>query len=279
MSQAEVTDSVVQASDGTLIGYHSLGSGPGVVIVHGAMQAAMSQADLAKLLATRHRTHLIDRRGRGASGPYPDAVTTAVDVGDLLAVLDATGARRILGVSSGAIIAARAALAHPEMIERLALFEPPLSLDGSMRLDLAPRMDAAVAAGDLATAMGLGMKISQMGPPWMFGLPVPILAVFSRRMLASAQRRAQAEALPVDFAIVRENADRIADFAAITAPVLLINGTATRPFLRIAATGLAAIIPGATHVELPGKTHAVTQNRDERGHPDAIAPALLDFFQ
>ncbi|MCK9877279.1 alpha/beta hydrolase [Frankia sp. Ag45/Mut15] len=274
----DVADSVVRAADGTPLGCRSLGAGPGLVVVHGAMQDGGSQADLAGLLAAGHRVHLVDRRGRGASGPYPRAAGTAVEVDDLRAVLAATGARCVLGVSSGAIIAARTALAHPGMIDRLALFEPPLSVDASMRLDLAPRLDAAVAAGDLATMMGLSLKIAQMGPPWLFGLPVGVLAALSRPMLRSAPRRAQAAALAVDFAVVRDNADRLAEFAAISGSVLLVDCAATRPYLRTAVAGLAAVIPGARRVTLAGHRHGVTQNRDERGRPDVIAPALLDFF-
>ena len=40
----------VNSADGTPLGILSLGNGPGVVIVHGAMQSATSQLDLAGLL-------------------------------------------------------------------------------------------------------------------------------------------------------------------------------------------------------------------------------------
>ena len=273
------TDSVLHAEDGTRIGYRSLGSGPGVLIVHGAMQSATSQRDLAILLSRSYRVHLIDRRGRGSSGPSPAAITTAVEVSDVRAVLSATGTRRLLGISSGALIAARAVLADPATIERLALFEPPLSISGSMRLELIPPLNAAILRGDLATGAGIGMKISEMGPPWMFNLPLPVLSAVSRRMLVSDERRQLVRALPVDCQIVLENADQVMDFAAITGPTLLINGSGTRPYLRKAAAALAERIPGARRVELPRLSHAVTQNHDEFGHPEAVVPTLLDFFE
>ncbi len=54
-------------ADGGPIGWWTLGHGPDLVVVHGAMQSGRSQWDLAALLADRHTVHLMDRRGRGAS--------------------------------------------------------------------------------------------------------------------------------------------------------------------------------------------------------------------
>ncbi|TQL02128.1 alpha/beta fold hydrolase [Cellulomonas sp. SLBN-39] len=274
---SSLTTTTVDAADGTALALHSVGTGPDVVVVHGAMQSGRSQRDLAVLLADRFRVHLLDRRGRGASGPLPVPPTQDLAVADLRAVLDATGADRVVGISSGALIAARAAL-EDERITRLVLFEPPLPVDGSMRLDLADELVAAVARGDLARAAAIGMKVAEMGPPWMFGLPLPVLALASRAMLRSPERRRMVEALPEDFAVVAANADRADDLAAIRASTLLVDGTATRPYLRLAVATLAATIPGATHVELPGQWHSATQNSDEYGHPELVAPVLASFL-
>lgn len=274
---APSTLSTVRTDDGALLAFHSIGDGPDLVIVHGAMQDGASQRDLATALASSFRVHLMDRRGRGSSSARDAVATTAREAADLRAVLDATGARRVLGISSGAIIAVRAALAGA-VLDRLALFEPPLSIDGSMRLERLPEFDRAVASGRLATTAALGMKVAEMGPPWMFGLPVPVLALVSRGMLRDPRMRALAQALPDDVAVVRENADRLGDFAAVDVPTLLIDGTATRPYLRTATAALAAVIPGANHVELPGLWHSATQNTDEYGHPEIVAPMLREFF-
>lgn len=277
MTAPSFTVSTVRADDGALLAWHSIGDGPDLVIAHGAMQDGFSQRDLATALAGDLRVHLLDRRGRGSSGARDAVATTAREVADLRAVLDATQARLVLGISSGAIIAARAALAGARL-DRLALFEPPLSVDGSMRLERLPEFDRAVADGRLATTAALGMKVAEMGPPWMFGLPVPVLALVSRGMLRDPRMRALAQALPDDVAVVRENADRLEDFADLDVPTLLIDGTATRPYLRRATAALAVIIPGARHVELVGQWHSATQNASEYGHPELVAPVLREFF-
>ncbi len=273
MSQTEFQVTQVAVAGGTLA-CHTVGAGEGLVIVHGAMQSGTSQTDLAELLAPRYTVHLVDRRGRGRS--TAPAAAPDIEVDDLQAVVEATGARRVLGVSSGAVLSARLALRVPSL-ERLVLFEPPLSINDSMRLGRTAAFDAALASGDLGRAMAVAMRIAEMGPPWMFRMPIPVLALMSRRML-TPERRPLALGLEADVAIIRANAERVADFAAIATPTLVLDGTSTRPYLRTAAAALAATIPGARSVSLEGLFHAATQNRDDFGSPDTVVPTLLDFL-
>lgn len=60
----------VTSKDGTTIGYRQLGQGPGVVMLHGAMESAQSHMQLATALADAFTVYLPDRRGRGLSGPF-----------------------------------------------------------------------------------------------------------------------------------------------------------------------------------------------------------------
>ncbi len=60
----------VTSKDGTTIGYRQIGHGPGVVLVHGAMESALSHSQLAEALADTFTVCVYDRRGRGRSGPF-----------------------------------------------------------------------------------------------------------------------------------------------------------------------------------------------------------------
>ncbi len=60
----------VASKDGTTIGYHQLGHGPALVLVHGAMESAQSHQELAQALASDFSVYVPDRRGRGHSGPH-----------------------------------------------------------------------------------------------------------------------------------------------------------------------------------------------------------------
>jgi pimeloyl-ACP methyl ester carboxylesterase len=51
------------------------------------------------------------------------------EVDDLALLLETTGARNVFALSSGALIALQTALSS-DGISRLALYEPPLAIDG-----------------------------------------------------------------------------------------------------------------------------------------------------
>src|SRR5438128_2599928 len=100
LAEPSVTGSVI-SKDGTVIGYRQLGHGPGLVVLHGAMESSQSHVQLAEELADGFSVYLPDRRGRGLSGPYRDHHSIKQDVEDLNAVLAKTGAHYVAGVSSG----------------------------------------------------------------------------------------------------------------------------------------------------------------------------------
>src|SRR5690348_4242592 len=66
-AQEHYMTSSVTSKDGTTIGYRQLGHGPGVVLLHGAMESAQSHLQLAEALADTYTVYLPDRRGRGLS--------------------------------------------------------------------------------------------------------------------------------------------------------------------------------------------------------------------
>ena len=121
----------VASADGTTIGYQVTGQGPALVIWHGAMGSAASHAELAAELRDTYTVYLPDRRGRGLSGPHRADHGIETEVADLAALLAVTGARDVIGESSGAIVALEAALRLPQL-RRVAIFEPPLIVGDSL---------------------------------------------------------------------------------------------------------------------------------------------------
>ncbi len=65
------TDDVVSA-DGTAIAYRTVGNGPPVLVVPGALAVANDFEGFARELAKRFTVHTTERRGRGESGPQGD---------------------------------------------------------------------------------------------------------------------------------------------------------------------------------------------------------------
>ena len=179
---------VVTPADGTTIGYRQLGEGPGVILLHGAMSSSYNHVQLAKALADTFTVYLPDRRGRGVSGPYRPDHGVQTDVGDLAAVLAATGTHNVFGCSSGAIVTLEAALTLPT-IHRAAIFEPPLFEDDQVPTTVLRRLDQELAGGDIAAALVTGMKGAQMGPPVFNVMPRRLLELLTRMAMAQEDKR------------------------------------------------------------------------------------------
>src|SRR3569833_3098183 len=124
----------VTSRDGTTIAFHSTGDGPPVVLVAGALGTRGSgPGELEVLLAAAGFTaYGYDRRGRGDSGDTrPYAVER--EVLDLAAVVEAAGGTAsVFGMSSGGQLVLRAARGLPQ-IRRVAVYEPPIIVDGSRK--------------------------------------------------------------------------------------------------------------------------------------------------
>lgn len=64
-----IQSSFVTSKDGTAIHCRRIGSGPGLVLVHGGMQTAGSLSRLAERLSDRFTVHSMDRRGPAPQRP------------------------------------------------------------------------------------------------------------------------------------------------------------------------------------------------------------------
>jgi len=142
-------DTVV-SRDGTEIAYHTIGKGPDVLIVPGALAIADDFGAFARELAERFTVGTIERRGRGQSGPQGDDYGINSECDDLAAVQAATGAKLLFGHSFGGFIALEAAR-RSNVFEKLAVYEPGVSIDGSVDVSWAAGTQRQLARGqDLA---------------------------------------------------------------------------------------------------------------------------------
>ncbi|MGR6917791.1 alpha/beta fold hydrolase [[Actinomadura] parvosata] len=280
------TTGTVTATDGTTISYREIGQGPGLVIVHGAMQTGHSQIDLARALSTEFTCYLPDRRGRGGSGPAGAAYGIGREVEDLDAVLRATGARYAVGVSSGAIITLHTALARPDALSKAVLFEPPLGLGDVDLGGVLERFDREIAAGRTAAALVTGMRAARLAPPLFAALPRPVQEWLTGLMLKSQDKGGGAgptfgELAPTqrqDITLVAEATGDLARYRAVEVETLLLGGTRSRPHLRAALARLESVLPHARRVELAGLDHGATQNAAQRGKPERVAEEVRRFL-
>lgn len=117
-------------------------------------------------------------------------------------------------------------------------------------------------------------------------LPRPIARLIARVVLAGdAHRRpprtSLGELLPGirhDFDVVAGVDGKMADFASLRSPVLVLSGTRSATHLRRSSRELAHIIPAGHLDELPGRDHGSAWNSRRGGAPETVAAALRRFF-
>ncbi|MFK0195916.1 alpha/beta fold hydrolase [Kitasatospora sp. NPDC090308] len=255
------------SADGTRIAHQAVGDGPAVVVVDGALchRAFGPSGGIAAELAVEHRVFSYDRRGRGesgAGGPY--AVRREVE--DLAAVVAAAGGRAtLLGLSSGAALALRAAGAGIG-VERVVAYEPPFSTSPEQLARFAAYragVEADVTAGRpgdaVARFMALvgspGELVEQLrrSPAW------PAFEAVAPTLVNDAEVLDGTAGAPVPAGLL----------AALPVPVLVADGGLSPAPLRDAAAATAAAA-GAEYRTLAGQTHEVA--------PEALGPLVAEFI-
>lgn len=279
------TSAAVTSRDGATIGYHQLGAGPGVVLVQGTMGTAQHFMQLAGALADGFTVIVPDRRGRGMSSAGSGSYCVQKEVEDLDALLAKTGAHNVFGLSSGALIALQAALTLPS-IRRVALYEPPLFVNGAP-IALMARYEQEMARGDVAAALVTAMQAAQMGPPIFNMLPRRLLEWFVRMGMKSEGKRRSgdyatmkelAPTLHNDFQLVSELSGALENFRGVNTETLLLGGSKSPAYLKVALDALEKTLPCVKRVELRGLGHAAPWNSDRGGQPERVAQELRRFF-
>jgi pimeloyl-ACP methyl ester carboxylesterase len=261
----------VRSRDGTPIAYDSAGHGPALILVGGAFsyRRYKSWVQLAELLAPRFGVISYDRRGRGDSGDAPHhAVEREIEDLDAL-VRAAGGSAHVFGMSSGGVLALRAAAAGLP-IERAVVYQPPFSVEASGHLpppDFAERLDELVASGRRGATVSYFMR-EGMGAPRAF---VGLLRV-ARPIWRNLE--AVAHTLPYDYAVmdgtVAGKTLPHEPWASIATPTLVIDGGKSPASLQQAADALAARMPHATRRTLAGQSHNLSMK--------VLAPVLEEFL-
>jgi hypothetical protein len=254
----------VQSKDGTTIAFDQLGEGPPLVLVAGALCDRSIDAPIAEALA-RHFTVLnYDRRGRGDSGDTPPFAVER-EVEDIDALLAAAGGRATLvGLSSGAVLAAEAGVAGLPL-DALVMWEPPFSFDpddvrgAKVYVDELATLLAADRRGD---ALALFMR--------RVGLPEEMIAGARQSPYWQAGEQL-APTLAYDAAVMGDNTVPTGRYSRVQAPTLALAGSESPSSMRQAAAQVASAVPGARHDILDGQDHNVAG--------DVLAAAVSGFTQ
>jgi len=246
------------------------GDGPTLVLGHGFGGSARNFRAQVRGLAPRFRVVRFDARGHARSEAPEDSAAYRPEafVADVARVLDQVGAPSAVigGLSMGAGIALRFALAHPRRTRALVLASFPAGRDvaGSFR---------AVAEDFAATIERDGLEAAGARFVWGpdSGLE-PRAAALIRQGFLEHDPHALACTLREVIAVQPSAADMADVLPAITQPVLLIAGDRDRPAVA-ASHALAAGLPHARVAVIPDAGHLVNV-----AQPAAVNAAVETFL-
>jgi pimeloyl-ACP methyl ester carboxylesterase len=143
----------VTSDDGTRLQLVRAGAGKPVVLVHGTMGSKDDWFEVTRRLSDDFEVTAFDRRGRGDSEDGPE-YSIEREIEDVLAVIDVCGRPvHLVGHSFGAVLALLVAARAGDRIDKLVLYEPPISTEPAADNSLEEQLDTMVAAGDLDGAV------------------------------------------------------------------------------------------------------------------------------
>lgn len=243
--------------DGVELYYEVHGSGPVILLTHGYSATCEMWQGQVEPLSKDHRLVIWDMRGHGQSD-YPEdqsLYSEAATVADMAALLDAVGAKTAVigGLSLGGYMSLAFHRAHPERTEALLI------------IDTGPgyRKDEA-RDGWNANALKTAERYEREG--------LTLLAGGSAERRTARHRDATGLARAARGMLTQRDAGVMESLPEIRVPAIVVVGADDTPFLA-ASDYMAAKIPGAKKVVIPGAGHSA--NIDQ---PEAFNRAVVEFL-
>jgi class 3 adenylate cyclase len=266
-------------SDGASIAYQVIGDGPfDLVLVLGFATHLDIQWELPPLarflerLSSFSRLIIFDKRGTGLSDPVAEVPTLEQRVDDVRAVMDAAGSQRaaLFGISEGGPMSVLLAAGHPGRVSSLVLYG---AMGRTTQAADYPWATDAEALRESATEF--------IAPYW--GVQSEALVELFAPSLANDPRvtdyTARLERSAASPSMVRKIFEMFLDIdvravlPTIQVPALVLHRRHDRVVNRRAGARLAADIPGARYVELPGIDHLPWA-----GDSDAVLGEIEEFL-
>jgi pimeloyl-ACP methyl ester carboxylesterase len=258
------------------LAYAEVGTGPPIVFIHGSLGDLRTYARALPILGAGHRVFALSLRYHWPN-PWPASdeevyqrYTVETHVEDVVALLErlALGPVDLVGHSYGGNVAARVALARPDLVRRLVLLEPALRW---LLRDLAggPELLTEIAKGrpEQLARLRAGedpVSVVRSAMPWLDTLAP------ERRRIVIANARTTG---PYIVHPAEETRFTCEDARRLGMPLLLVAGEKTDRQYREIVARLAECQPGARTAVLPGSSHVIQADA-----PEAMARAVLEFL-
>jgi pimeloyl-ACP methyl ester carboxylesterase len=264
-----VKEQVVPTHDGGWLAVYSYGTedAPGqrrVVVIGGAFLTALIyrpfSVALARGLGDGWAVDVYDRRGRGKSSDQPADYSMRTEIADVRTVMDATGARNILGHSLGGSVALNAVQEFAGTAyepDKLAVYDAAVNIDGSIDTSWMDDFEKAVNAGNVGHALAR-LKKGMQPASALSRIPEPVLAGLMALVSRTKVNRMFRELMPSGVGELRaayDEAEHLQDFAVLPANTHFMVGGKSPSYYKVTAQRLHAAVPGSTYELSPKGFH------------------------
>jgi pimeloyl-ACP methyl ester carboxylesterase/DNA-binding CsgD family transcriptional regulator len=265
------TTGFTRLPDGRRVAFAVVGSGPPVILPAWWVSNVVEDWRFGPLrrfiegLAAERTVVRYDRVGTGLSDRDRPSETFTKEFEDatLCAVADELGLARVglLGISCGGCTAVTFAARRPERVDRLVLYG---SYANGQALG-SPQARAGMI-GLVRSHWGLGSRLlaDMFGPDW---------SAEDRAAFTVAQRTAADAAIAADLLALIYETDVRDELPQVRAPALVVHREHDRAMGLKGAREVAALLPDADLVTLPGNTHLPWH-----GDGDAVLRAIAPFL-
>jgi pimeloyl-ACP methyl ester carboxylesterase len=285
-SQKGMITNYLISEDNTKIAYYQIGSGsgPGVILVHRAMEIAKSHIELANVLSKFFTVYIYDRRGCGESDKFDiNEYCMEKEVKDLSALILATESKNIFGISAGALIVLQTLLVNP-LIEKAVIYEPLLSINGFAPTNWFDQFKEEITQGRISDALITGMLGSQMGllifniiPRWLLK---PLLSAAGKKP-DEQTGLTMSDLIPTllfDGQLCVEMEGTLDQYRQLQMEILLLGGNDSPSYLKYAVDQLEQILPNVRRIEFPKIVHSASGNKNCRGKPEIVGDVMINFY-
>jgi pimeloyl-ACP methyl ester carboxylesterase len=253
----------VLSNDGVEISVQKAGSGPALLLIHGALlNGSLAWGPVLPKLAEHFTVYAVDRRGRAPSGDAKEySIVNEAD--DIARVVEAIGGPVVMLSHSYGALASLEALDRLGTVSHLILYEPPVALK--------PRDSAIVANLERALEANDREQLVTVFLRDQIGVPHDVIA----RMAASPiwpMVLQISPTLPRETRAVNTHQASPERLASWKIPTTMLLGSETVGLLRDAAFFVRDAIPGCRLVILEGQGHGAMLDA-----PDFFANKILEI--
>lgn len=257
----------IKRADGKQLSYIELGTGPGLLIVHGAFRMAKHYLKLAEFLASDYTVYIIDRRGRGLS-EYCGEYTVEQANSDIDLMIKQFNIEYIFGHSFGAVNTIAYLTNYKPTNLKAVVYEPPIL--EYMNRDWFSSFEVNLEVENYAKAFVLLLKGMEMGltnvPNWlMIGLLK--IALLKKEVKDGFQLM---ETIPADFAAI-EMYEQTNEYDT-NAEIVILSGSKTPGYLKQSAITFNQQLANSRHIVIDGLGH----NGPDEEDPMLVAKYILD---